>query len=505
MPTVRMPIVGSITNRNANADLDDAKDQVFVNCFPEIGVNTITGKSSVRLNKRQGAAASADVQTGADGTYGSVVWTSNISAGATDAPVVMSFRKSTGTSVMFFDVANSNAQIGGDVANTSECFFMAEADVGGTGNITTALLDGSALEAWFFPAGGAWTQITDADFPSNIMAAHAHLDGYMFVMTEGGRVYNSDLNSLSSWTATSFITASSFGDKGAGCVRYKNLVVGFGDYSTEFFYNAGNSTGSVLKRVADATIPIGAMRQSVSFPPVMRVVGDSVYWIGQRADSFARGVYRLKGMQAEKISNTAIDRMIANGKIVAIIGSLTLLGMTHVVFMTASTVRRACYCIDTGFWWFVEIGGASGSSLQIAAAIGAVDSAFNKSYVTIDSNNAKVYTFNPNSPVWEDNAIAYSLTVQTDPIDLGTRRMKFWQAVSVIGDKEASASAVGVAFSDSDDGSFATARDVNLNTPAANRLTRLGASRRRSWKLTHSAATPCRLEAIEIEYEVGSH
>jgi hypothetical protein len=495
VPTERIPLVGSLTNRNPNAALADTKDQQFVNCFPEIIKNPITGQSRAWLNKRQGTAASSDVSSGATGSYGAIIWTSN--SGAVP-PVVFSYLKTGGTNMQFFDTAGT--QIGGDVGTTNSCLAMAETDISGTGNLTAVLTDSTsgANEAWFFPEGGAWTQITDGDFPSSICPSHDHMDGYMFVMTEAGKIYHSDVNSLSAWTSTSFISANSFADNGVGLVRHKNLILGFGDASGEFFYNAGNATGSVLSRIENATIRIGAVRNTSGRGPAMKAVGNTVYWIGVNADTGAKGIYRLNGMQPEKISSAYIDKLVSNGVIRSVVGGINLLGMSHIAFSSGST-SVWCYCLETGFWWLLTPAG----SLTISAmASGSDSSAYSKSYFSTVTN-AKIYTFNPNSPVWQDNSSAYTMTVQTDPMDLGTRKRKFWEAVSIIGDTQSSTSNVSISSSDDDYANFSTARDIDMST-TANRLTRWGSSRRRAWKLTNNSNTPCRLEAMDIEYEMGT-
>jgi len=489
--SARFPIVGSLTNRNPNAAIADTKDQLFDNCFPEVVQNPLTNKSEIWLNKRQGTTASSDVQASATASFGAVVWTANSAA---VAPGLFSYLKSSGAAMMIFNTAGT--QIGGDIANTNQCMSLEETDVSGTGNLTAALLDNgtSAVEAWFFPEGGAWTQITDAQFPSSVTPAHAHMDGYMFVMTEGGQLWNSDLNSLSAWTAATFISANSFADNGVGCARYRNLIVGFGDYSTEFFYNAGNATGSVLSRVENATLRVGAIRHTTGRGTAIKSIGNTVYWIGINADTGAKGVYRLNGMQAEKVSNAAVDKLVGNGVIRSILGSFSLLGFTHIAF-GAGTTSSVCYCQDTNFWWYLTPAG----SLNVSAMISAADSsAYAKSYFSTVTN-AKIYTFDPNSPVWQDNASAYTMTARTDNMDMGTHKRKFWKSVAILGDTESSGQ-VNIAHADDDFVSFTTDRALTTN----DRLLRLGSSRRRSWRITHNANAPCRLQAIEIEYEVGS-
>ena len=495
MPRIRIPLVGSLTNRNVNAALADTKDQQFVNGIPEVVKNPLTGQAKVWLNKRQGLAALADVSSGATGQYGAVVWTSG--SGSVPAPVFSYL--SSGGDIQFFN-AHTAGQVGADVTGVDECLHMEETSISNTGNLTAMLVDDTsgAVEAWFIPDGGAWTQITDGDFPATITPAHAHMDGFMFVMTEAGRIYNSDVNSLSAWTATSFLSANSFGDKGVGLARYRDMIVGFGDGSAEFFRNTGNASGSVLSRLENATLRVGAIRNTQSRGTAIRSLMDTVYWIGINSDTGSRGIYRLNGMEEEKISNSAIDKLVANGVIRSIVGSFSLLGMSHVAFSSGST-SVWCYCVESKFWWVLTPAG----SLTIAAMLGTVDSSsYSKSFLSTVSN-AKLYVFNPNSPVWQDNSVAYTMTVQTDNIDAESDRMKFWKRLRIVCDRESSGS-IGVSWSDDDFQNYTTAVNVDI-TNGQSWLTRLGASRRRSFKFTHSANTSCRIEAVEIDYEMGSH
>lgn len=491
MTIARFPLVGSFTSRAVAPTVAHSTDQKFTNCFPEVVTNQITGKSSVVLLKRQGAAASSDVQASASGRDASCIWTSN---SASAPPAIFAFVKSTATSMMFFD--QSGTQIGGDIATTNNCQFLTDTLIGSTGNLTATLSDSgtNALEAWYFPEGGAWTQITDADFPSNIQPTHAHLDGYMFVITNRGVIHNSDVNSLSAWTAGASIAAQSMPDNGIGLARYKNFIVAFGDKSVEFFYNAGNATGSPLSRVDNSIRRIGAMRDGGLAPTIM-AIGDTVYWVGTVADSGAYGIYRLNGFQPEKVSPPVVDRLISDVNIKGIGGAITLFGKTHVVFTTSSSTVLM-FCVETGIWWYFIL--AAGA--LIPRSFTGFRSTQGQSYLI--TGDAKIYRFDAAIPLWQDNALAYTMTVQTDNLDHGTHKRKFYKNIALIGDTQSAASAVGVSWSDDDYATFSTARDIDMNA-TQRRLFRLGSSRRRAWKFTHAANTPCRLEAVEIDYELG--
>ena len=496
MPNIRIPIVGSYTGRAVGPDVADTKDQRFTNCFPEVVQNPLSGKKSLVLSKRPGTIASSDVQASATADFGACVWRSNSDA---VSPVVFSYTKSNGTDQMFF--TSAGVQVGADITGAADCDFLTDTSISGTGNLTACLEDSgtSVKEVWFFPQGGAWTQITDSDFPSTgICPAHTHMDGFMFVMTTNGRIYNSDLNSLSSWTANNYLTANSITDGGVGVARYRDHIAAFGDSSVEFFANGGNSVGSPLVR--RGTINVGAIKTTNGSP--ILTAGDTVYWVGKMSPSGSGGIYRFNNFQAEKVSNQTIDKMVDSGQIEYVAGIFGLLGMTHVAFSgnAGLDVVVPCYCIDSGFWWFLDTAG----DIATTAVCGApVASSSSKSFIASISN-AKIYSFDPLLPVWQDNSSAYTMTAQTEPMDLGTHRRKYWKRLALVYDVQSAASNVGVSYSDDDYANFSTARNIDTNTVQAH-LDSLGSSRRRAWKFTHAANTACRIHAMDIDYEVGAH
>lgn len=490
MPSLRIPLVGSYTNRNPNASDGDTADQKFTNCFPEVIKNAITGKTDIWLNKRQGYVAGSDVQASATGEQGAMAWTT-----ATTEKMAFAFKKSTLASIMFFD--QNAQQIGGDIVGTRSCIWVAETSISGTGNLTTTLQD-SALgnyELWYYPDGGAWTQVTSGNFPSNFCSPHTHKDGYCFALTFDGKLFNSDLNSMANWSANNYITVTG-GGQGIGVAKYRDYIVAFTDYTLEFFYNAGNAGGSVLSRVNGGIHRIGCLRNAATLP-YFRLVGDSLYWVGQNQDSGKRGVYRLNGAAPEKISTPEIDKLVENATMQYILGSFDLLGMTHIVFL--GTTHYWCYCVDSGVWWAY----LNGDGRQLRAFAGGVVAGLQSIGYVINSFDAKIYKYDTRNPVWTDNTSTYTMSVRTDNMDLGTQKKKYFRSIVPIGDSQGSSAPLSISYSDNDYGSFSTANTVDLSTYPIGKITRLGASRRRAWNVTNSSATACRLQSLEVVYDVG--
>jgi hypothetical protein len=125
--------------------------------------------------------------------------------------------------------------------------------------------------------------------------------------------------------------------------------------------------------------------------------------------------------------------------------------------------------------------------------------------ISVTNTAGKVYVLSPSSAVFRDDGAAYTATVITSPVDANTNRKKQWNTLDVISDREVVTSTLSISWSDDDYQSFntASARTVDLSQ-ASRRIYRLGMSAQRIWRFDHSANSPMRIRAIEIDAEVLS-
>ena len=71
-------------------------------------------------------------------------------------------------------------------------------------------------------------------------------------MTPNGDIYQSALEDASSWNALDFIGSQIEPDSGVYLAKFQNYIAAFKGWSTEFFYDAANATGSILSPVQNA-------------------------------------------------------------------------------------------------------------------------------------------------------------------------------------------------------------------------------------------------------------
>lgn len=501
MAKARIPLAGSIFSRGTTGG---GTDQTFQNCYSYSVSDPMTGGTRIYTDKRRGWSATA-VADSIRSTVGGCVWQNQSKLAfpfVMGTPEVGETPESI-TGVSVYD--QGGTIIGALISTVTTCYGLNETIISGTGNLIGAFA-GSATEGWYYPNAGTWTKITDTDFPPNQTPAIAltptapvSMDGYVFWMTTTGRIYNSDLNSVSSYTSTGFITADVYPDGGVGIARSGNYIVAFGTHSIQFFVNNGNPTGSPLSVVPGAAARIGCSTGSASF----MTVGNALYFTGINVETGQRGIYQIVGTEIKKISTPAVDELIfSQGGSAYCYGALKFAGFEHIPFGIGATGHPSPYIYSptNGRWWYLT--NAAGDYITCGLSLGDTNTyisshrASNGGYLLRINSNA-------NPAVYTDSGGTVTMTIQTMPLDMGSDDWKFCSRLTLIGDKQSSTATVTVSWSDDDGVTFTSGVTIDMSS-ANTYITRLGRFKRRVFKFVNSTNTPLRLEAFELEYTVGS-
>ena len=453
------------------------KDARYVNCFAHTVSDPISGKRRVYTVKRPGFGTQSTPESGSKG-YAILVWTGS----------------GNGTSVISaFGTPNSTLYNGttGLGSITGVCTGITETFVTTTPTLCITSTDSTG---WYYDSGGGLVQITDAQWPGTsgagetLAGTFAHMDGFAFIMTTRGRLWASDVNSVSAWTANSFDSTNAYPDKGIGCVRYKNYIMEFGTESLEFWYNAGLSPFP-LARAKAMTVKVGA----VSADAIARIA-DTVFWCGAPPEG-GLSIFQFDG-SLSRVSTPEIDAaLILAGAANITLTTIRFYGLSFVLVKAGPLTY--VYCLEEKLWheW------SSTTPLWYKCAAVSMGGTMVNYSVSNVSTAGKVFLMNHASLVFTDNAVAYTGRIQLPPMDMGTNRNKAYSYVELIGDRETSASTITLSFSDDDYQTYTTFGTADLSSRRP-RFNRLGQSRRRGWVLTHAAATPMRLEAMEGEVTV---
>jgi len=474
--TIGIGIIGQFIIGSAPSSV--SKDQRFVNVIPEVNINPITNQTKYYVYKRPGFATNNTPSAGNIGTA-IKIWT-----GKTNE-IITAFGATNST------VYNGTSSLG---AVTGVVYDIQETFVGTTANLTFI---SNGNKAYFYPDGGALTEITDGDFPGvagkTITGNAVHMDGYMFIMATDGSIYNSDLNSLSSWSALSFIQANMYPDRGVGLARYKELIVAFGKESIEFFRNVGNPTGSPLEKVKEATIKIGCISHTA-----ITSFEDNIAWVAG-SDTGTESVYILDGYKPVRVSDNTIDAFIAQRGDTPIYLTCAKLNGQTLIFVQFNK-KTYIYCVENKMWheW------APATDIlwhKFAASASSTSALFS---ISRDSTSGKVYKISLVSPVYSDDGNLYVMTIQTSHVDLGLDYRKRLRRFTIIGDTSTSTTNLGVSWSDNDYTTYSTVRNIDLNKQTKY-LTNCGQFRRRAFFMTETSALPIRLEALEFFIDKNIH
>lgn len=592
--TARIPLIGVNNQRgiDGTGEITVGQDQVFLNCTFDGVKNPLTGKATVYVQKRPGFGVSSlvspgNVSTGlirtealgstlsAFGDTNSVIYDSTINVGtitgralhfletllATSTGYIL-IRSSDGTAWYYPSDAANNTAYTMDGNNSTT---VTDIKIAG-GSSTSGLYAGQKLTAGAnivagtrvlsvnsgaFSAvldtattGGAFNdlavtkepiaKITDADFVTTgtNISSFTEMDGYVFYVTEDGYLYNSDLNSVTSYSASNKIAVNMSPDMPIAIGRMKNLIVAFGNASTEFFYNAGNPSGSPLSRAEQYYNRIGVQNQRS-----VVVLENDIFFVGStRAGDIS--VRKMTGSQIAPISTPVIERIMgtATGAGAEIyLSAFTMGGYSYVAanIMAATSGADAFFLLENDDSLLLESGdlliledsgtGATAALLRLLVynielniwsewntnlctyIVGAGNSSLNAVLASSRANTGgKIYAISPtpDGELHTDDGAAFTMSIRTSKIDMGTNKRKFIKSVRLVCDKQASGTAT-LTYSDDDYATSVTAGTFDL-TSMEPRLSRLGSYvGGRSYTLTHSADTKFRAEALEFIYDTA--
>jgi hypothetical protein len=145
------------------------------------------------------------------------------------------------------------------------------------------------------------TQVTSANLPTPHQPYPLYVDGYvMLIKSNTGDMYNSNVDDPTTWTAGEYISAEISSDYSIRPFKVKNYIIVLGTSSIEYFYDAGNATGSPFSR-QDSPF------RNVGYVTGGQQSGDTVFFVGQD-EKQNLGVYTVNSFQVDRVSTAVVDR-----------------------------------------------------------------------------------------------------------------------------------------------------------------------------------------------------
>lgn len=464
------------------------------------------GKEYVQMLKRDGSVP-VPLPTGGSGPFtgpllGFYYWSS-----ATANPIIVAVFLNEVTNVTFcrvYSVSISNGAIsfvsetvlgaGIGTSRTTKLVFQEFLYDIGTIDLFFAM-DQNASVIWKVTTAGVVTSQATA---ANTTGTIVFLDGYIF-RGSNQDIFNSNLNDPTTWSASNFISVESYADKLLDLARVGTYIVAFSQDSIQYFYDAGNPTGSPLSVVQGATKNIGYLGGLAS-------AGDDIYFIGEA--SGAPSLYKLSGLRVTPVDSLPFARVWnTNGGVVQfpLRGRIVSLNGHTLYYVEATGLGSAqaqtyVYDLDSGAWSFLSYQNTS-SMWVTGAQTFTLATGFKRECYFCLWGDQNLYKFS--SSVYQDNAVNFTAKFRTPRLTFDTRRNKFGARLVVDADQTSSSSLFNVSWTDDDYQTFSTPRTLNL-ADNYQQMYALGSFRARSFVFTYTDNFPMRWKSIELDYDQGS-
>ena len=376
-------------------------------------------------------------------------------------------------------------------------FGTSSGDVGFTeylydnGTQVVVLTDGTTLKQ--IDSANVVTTCVDPDLPVPHQPYPIFLDGYLFVLKTGtGDLYNSDLNNPMQWTAGAFISCEILPDQAIRPIKLNNYIAVFGTNSIEYFWDAGNSTGTPLQRNDTPVKFNGYLGGYAQW-------GNKVYFVGNNVEG-QPSVFSLEDLKMDEVAGATLTRYLANltqtystyrGSIVCTAG--------HVFYVLNAGSYTFVGDLTTKQWFRWAYQQNSGMALSGAVNIKTADTYRCLFYRDVDST---IYQFSP--LVYQDMGVNYTCQLVTENEQFDTYNQKTMSRLTLWADKPTSSATALISWSDDDYQTFSSPVPLELyqERPSINRL---GRFRKRAFKLSFTQNQPMRFRGIEVNINMGQN
>lgn len=461
----RLPLVVTTSNRAGSTD----KDARLVNCYLEVNQ-----EGELFIYKRPGLASAsvvADGQTGR-GTYH---WQGDVYS-------------------IFGGALYRNGVSVGTGLDTTNGVYRFDSIRGAT----PKLILGNGKKTYAYDVAGGLTadlHTIDSAFPTETTKGFAYLNGPLYVMQANTpNIWNSANNSVSvagNWNPVNFIAAQIEPDNGVFLTKQLVYVVALKQWTVEFFFDAGNAQGSPLGSVQGMKANYGcASADSV------QKIDDVLFWLTINQEATLQVAMMDKGA-VEIISTASIERLLENADFSIVYSwKLKISGHSFYVLTIKNANLTIVYDITQQKWhqWTDQ----NGNYLPIVAST--YDSS-NRHIVQHESNGRLFYM---NTTYFKDLNDPIIVDIYTPNFDAGTKRKKHLGMLKIIAD-QVSGSSLRIRYNDNDydSKSWSQWREVDLRQKDPY-IQNCGTFRKRAYNFRHDKDTFFRIQAVEVQFDLGT-
>ena len=474
MATERIPLTQPIESRTGSF----AKDSYSSNCFFE------TRDQKRELIKRPGLIAAKQIVSVTPPAYtpsqGLAAFNNKLIAVINNK--VYQINPSSSYAVSLLGTTSSS---------TSQSYFVKTF-------LDTYLFFHNKVTGYLLNSSGTFVTMTSLP-TSPYVSGVVYLDNYVFIGTSNNRIYNSNLGDPTTWDALSYLSFEQTTDTLVGIAKHLNYLIAFGTVSTQFYYDAGNATGSPLAVASSYTSEIGC----ISGDSIV-ATSNTVLWIGSSKTN-SRSVYLIDGVTPIRVSTNSVDRHLEADTLNQVSAyCYTINGHTLYILTLHDTQKTLVYDLNEKMWYtWTQYSIQSNDqpnpgTYQESYFRPAFFASLNNTPYTLDDDTGTLYYFSVNA--YQDNSQPIYCRSRTDLMDNGTTKRKFYGRLEIVGDKVAGN--MFVRHSGDDYNNWSNYRSINLNAPRS-QIYLSGSDRRRAWEFLVTDNVPLRLDGAEIDFRIG--
>jgi len=375
--------------------------------------------------------------------------------------------------------------------------FVIIPSVGGT---PAKLVFGDGTTA-YWTDGATVTQLLGANnFPTgtdSFFRGWSYLDGFLFVFRIFRDVLGTTgLDDPDFWDLLNLIQANQEPDFGIALAKHLNYAVALKQWTTEFFYDAGNAAGSPLSRLQGAALPYGCLHAGT----VQDFDGMLLFVSTNRTSGPQVSIIRK--MQHSVISNPSVERILRLAATDTWYSQVFRLGGHRFYVVSALNADFTfVYDLDQELWyqWTSSTGGRWTPiySTYLPSA-----TAGKWRYVVQDSTG-NLYFAGEAYEYTNDAGVVCPFDLYMLEYDAGTRRSKNLGAMLFDADP-----VPGILKIRHNDSHYATDkwsnfREVNLATIEP-QLTDCGSFINRAWHMRYEGNTTLRLKTVDLQLDIGT-
>lgn len=372
--------------------------------------------------------------------------------------------------------------------------------VGGSGNYCfEPMLEGPYLFfhngiSAYYTNGAVLTPVVDADFPTDFCLGAAYLNTRMYVIRFDGGIQGSDSGAPGSWDPLNVIFARNNPDGGVSIAKQLSYIIAMKQWTTEFFEDVGNPTGSVLQVIDGAMLNYGCSdaRTSVELDGIQ-------LWVTASKDA-APQVGRLDNLTFKIISTPPIERLlrvVANFAIIDVNAfPLKVAGHRWYVLNIETLPFSLVYDLDQNFWYYWS-DPQSGGLWPFGSC-------------TSVGNNVLLQRFDNGTQATCDGDYVYPtdfglcpvVDIYTPNFDYIVDRVKQLNMLYINADQHVG-SILQARYSDDDYQTWSNWRTIDLGQIKPF-LDNEGSFYRRAYNFRHASPTPFRIRSSGMQIDIGT-